>query len=579
MPRKTSCKIVINLSNETAREESVLTNTNSLSFADIQKIKNDDNIVSDFLTFELNQGILDGTLQFLPEDLEDADYTVVSSVISDEDCIISDVNKPCITINFPTVTTTNGFTFSFKDAMPEKIRIRWYDGSNNVISDMNFTADNQEVFICLNKVKNFRKVEICFVNSNFPFMHLKMENMDFGIRIIQNKESISSASILEELNMISSELSINKLNFTLFNADDKFNLLNPLGYYQYLETGAKVIAYEYMNDALQNMGTFFLDKFESQNSNEISFDCIDSIGKIAKTNFKKGKIYTGETVESVINEIMLSADFNDFTVMDELKPIQVYGYIPVCSHREALQQLCFSIRAVADCSRSKNINIYRINSTPESRISGNRIFLDGSTIKMKENISDISITTHRYTKETELRNVFEGNLDAGIQEIEFSNPTTDLVVNGAAIIDSGLNFVKLHVPNYQNVVISGKIYNDSKIVYNKSYDGLKNNTLKIADATLVTEENINLVLNNVFNYYGLRKEAEQEFILETEKVGKWYNIASQLGYIVSGGVESQRIDLVNGFLSEMKIVGYNAYNSEFFFTGTEIYTGQTIGEI
>jgi hypothetical protein len=223
MPRKTSCKIVINLSNEAAREESVLTNTNSLSFADIQKVKNDDNIVSDFLTLELNQGILDGTLQFLPEDLEDADYTVVSYIISDEDCIISQANKPCIKINFPTSTTTNGFTFSFKDAMPEKIRIRWYDGSNNIISDMNFTSDKQEVFICLNKVNNFRKAEICFVNSNFPFMHLKMENMDFGIRIIQNKESISRAQILEELNMISSELSINKLNFTLFNADDKFN--------------------------------------------------------------------------------------------------------------------------------------------------------------------------------------------------------------------------------------------------------------------------------------------------------------------------------------------------------------------
>ena len=175
--------------------------------------------------------------------------------------------------------------------------------------------------------------------------------------------------------------------------------------------------------------------------------------------------------------------------------------------------------------------------------------------------------------------VFEGNLNAGINEIEFTNPTAELVVNGATIIDSGLNFVKLNVPTYQNVVISGKIYNDSKVVYNKSYDGLKNNTLKISNATLVTEENIMLVLNNAFDYYGLRREAEQEYIIETEKVGKWYNLVSKLGFIVSGGIESQSIDLVNGFLSTAKLVGYNAYNSDIVFTGIELYTGEIIGEI
>ena len=117
------------------------------------------------------------------------------------------------------------------------------------------------------------------------------------------------------------------------------------------------------------------------------------------------------------------------------------------------------------------------------------------------------------------------------------------------------------------------------MVYNKSYDGLKNNTLKIANATLVTEENIALVLDNAFNYYGLRREAEQEYILEAEKVGKWYNLVSKLGFIVSGGIESQSIDLVNGFLSTARLVGYNAYNSDTIFTGAELYTGEEIGEI
>ena len=577
--RKTSCKIIINFSNETVRDDSVPTSSKSLSFADIGNVKIENNAVSNYATLELNQFCLDGTQQFMPEVKEDAGFCLVSSQLSDNNCVILDAEKPVIYVTFPDPVTTNGFSFSFKDAFPQKIRIKWFDSNNVLITDMNFTTDNRDFFTCINKVSGFKKAEIYFINATFPQSRIKVESMDFGIKVIQNKESISSATVLEELNMISSELSINKFTFTLFNNDDSFNLLNPKGFYQYIEPGSKVAVIETVNGVDKNMGTFYLDKFDTKNENEISFNTIDAIGRIGKTNFKKGKIYTGETLEQVVGEIMTSADFTSYTISDELKPIPIYGYIPVCTHREALQQVCFANRAVADCSRSDKINIYRISSTPESRIEQNRVFENGSSIKLKENISDISITTHRYVKETEASTIFEGNLNAGINEIEFTNPTTELTVNGATVVDSGLNFVRVNVPSYQNVVIRGKIYNDSKVVYNKSYDGLKNNTLKISNATLVTEENIALVLDNAFNYYGLRREAEQEYILEAEKVGKWYNLVSKLGFIVSGGIESQSIDLVNGFLSTARLVGYNAYNSDTIFTGVELYTGEEIGEI
>ena len=577
--RETSCKIVMNLTNEDARDSSVLMDDNVLIFSNIDNVKNDNNTVLNYGTFELNQFVLDGTKSIMPNDLTQTNYAIVSSELSDADCVILEAEKPCISITFPSSVTTNGFAFSFKDAFPQKIRIRWYDSSDTLVSDMNFLPDGANLFNCVNRIKNFKRAEICFFNTNFPYHRIKLENMDFGIKIINGNEQISSAKVLEELNMISSEISINKLNFSLFNADSDFNILNPKGFYQYIETGVKVDVYESLNGTSYNMGSFYLDRFTSENENEISFDCIDGIGRISKTNFKKGRIYTGQTVNEVIGDIMTSADFSKYEIQEDLKTIQVYGYIPVCTHREALQQVCFAIRAVADCSRSDKIKIYRISTTPEARINQNRVFMDGSAVKMKETISDISITTHKYTKDSESSTVFEGNLSAGINEIEFTDPTSDLVVNGATIIDSGLNFVRLNVASYGNVVVSGKVYKDVRTVYNKSYDGLKNNTLKISDATLVTTENINLVLENVFNYYGLRKEAEQEFILETEKVGKWYNLVSNLGYIVSGGIESQSIDLVNGFLSTSKLVGYNAFNSDIFYTGLERYTGEQIGVI
>ena len=56
----------------------------------------------------------------------------VSDTVSDEFGMIQDADKPCISVEFTTDTTTNGFTFDFKDTFPKKIRIRWYDSSRRI---------------------------------------------------------------------------------------------------------------------------------------------------------------------------------------------------------------------------------------------------------------------------------------------------------------------------------------------------------------------------------------------------------------------------------------------------------------
>ena len=78
-----------------------------------------------------------------------------------------------------------------------------------ISQDMNFTPDNSESLPhVLIEFVNFRRAEIFVLLIRcFPFSRIKLENMDFGIKIIQNAESISNATVLEELNMISSEIS------------------------------------------------------------------------------------------------------------------------------------------------------------------------------------------------------------------------------------------------------------------------------------------------------------------------------------------------------------------------------------
>ena len=181
-----------------------------------------------------------------------------------------------------------------------------------------------------------------------------------------------TAKIIEEVDPLSSQLSINKADLKIYDKSTAFNALNPKGLYGFLQTSQEFRFTEFVNEVPIDMGTYYLEKAESEKETQISFSCVDALGILDKTTFIKGRIYDGDSVETVISEIMDSAGWTKYTIEEELKEKPVYGYIGVCTHREALQQVVFSIGAVADCNRSDKIKIYTVKKNVNSYINKNR---------------------------------------------------------------------------------------------------------------------------------------------------------------------------------------------------------------
>lgn len=576
--RETSCEVILNLEDPTAKADSQVTTSNNSTFADINVLEKDGVLVGDYGTLELNQFLLDGTKAITPTTVSDSGYGLFGTSLSDELLARSSVT---LNVDFTQTHKSMGITFNFANDYPNTIRIVWYNGIV-VLNDITFTPNSLE-YTCENKVEGYNKLLIVLSGSNVPYRYLRLDSITYGANLTFDVTKLKSAEILEEVDPLSKELSINNADFTILDQSKDFNVLNPTGKYSLIQRGQKVYVKEKIDSSIVDMGTFYLDNWSSDSETLISFNAVDALGMLSGADFYKGKIYNQVPAGTIISEIMASASWTKYTVTTEVANTLLTGYIGICTHREALQQVAFATRSVADCSRSDKIKIYRQEVSPDIKLNYNRKFQNGK-VGVRSYVSAVKLSMHSYVLGAETKQLFKGTLQVGTNLITFSNPSSVTTMTGTGIIsEQGVNYAIVTATVSEEVIISGKEYTDNTstltVQNSNKLSGEQTNIVTVKDATLVSQYDVYLTANHIMNYYALQREANQKFICESEHVGRWINMKSQYEMFVTGSIESMKIDLTGGFIADAKIIGYNSLEKDTIYTGTAFYTGETIGAI
>lgn len=574
MTRSTQCEIILNLEDTTAKQDSSVTASNNSSFADVTILEQEETSIQDYGTLELNQFLLDGNQQHLPNDLVNAGFALLGTDISNSSLVRDSIT---LNVTFAEKHKSMGVTFNFANDYPETIQLTWY--FNEIVMDsITFTPNSLDYF-CENTVDGFNKIVSVFGGSNIPYRHLRLDNIAYGANIVFDSTMIKKASLTEEVNPICEEISINDFDFTICDPSKDFNALNPTGKYQLLKRGQKVIVREKLNDSSIEMGTFYVDNFDSDKKTLIYFNAVDAVGIIGTSKFYKGRIYDEELAGVILEEIFASAGWTKYQIATDVYNTPLSGYIPVCTHREALRQVAFALRAVIDCSRSDKIKIYRTEATADLKVLYNRKF-EGGKVGIRNYVSAVDLTMHDYVLGTEIKQLFSGTLTEGTHRVTFSNPSSIDDITGGTLGEYGINYAYVTVESTSDVVINGYEYIDNKSILtinnNNQLTGATDNVKSFEDMTLISKYNVYLVANNLINFYSLLREASQRFILESEHAGRWVSMKSQYGMFVTGSITKMNIDLTGGFLADATIIGYNSLEKSPLYTG-EFYTGEVFG--
>lgn len=551
---KTKASIEFGLIDVTAKEDSQVIVNNKQDFVDIQDLKRDDIKEIKYGTLEKNLFALDGTFELMPENLDNMCWW--SNKMSDGN---GNFTTPLIMeISFTEPHSSMGITLVFSESGDycNKLNMKYYNSKGELISNMDFLPNKYD-YVCNNVVENYRKIVITFYSTNNPYRYLKLYKILYGANIIFEGDNLMSASVLEEVDLLSSEVSINTLDFSVYSEDDKFNIINPQGFYRLLQQRQKLKARETFikEDKIKNMGTFYLDSWANEKDKTMKFGAIDLIGIIDKTSFNGG-MYKNITFENLVNFIFNSAGLenNEYEIEECLKSIQLTGYIPICSHRSALQQVLFATGAIADCSRSDKIKIYAIKNSEINKVIERTNVLQGSKkIEQNELVTGVEILSHNYIQGTEIEELIKQDLDVGYNKVLFNEPVNEISCIGGTIVESNCNYAVVNCTEETEVIIKGYKYKDNLQTYlvevEELNSGQKQNTLKIESAYLINKSNAKNVAKNVLDYYQKTYKTSFDFLVHDEILTEDIKLEQEFEQNFVGHITKLDIDLTGGFIA------------------------------
>lgn len=570
--RVTDTQINFELINLDAQNDCTFTSSECKSFSDLSLLNVQNKLQKPFMTLELNQSILNGELSnFLSSEQEDIAF--YSNVVSDSDCIFSNVwVKATLGDKYNFI----GVTLDFGKFYPKKVTVEYYKDNIKMASKTIDEIDDTWVFFDMRAI-DINEIKVIFEESWAPYQYANLQEFLLGDILEWTGQDIVTSNLQEETDIISKVIPNDTLSLTIYSKDDDFNVINPRSAYSYLlpnqQFSIKEIIYD-INDQTQeikstqeiSIGKFYLDKWESLNNKQIKFDLVSPLAQLDKTQFKKSLMYDGTATSSnsayvVLQTIFNDADWGDYEINNSLQNIYLTGYIPVCTHKQAIQHIAFVCNCIVDDSRSNTIIIRPFETATNQNIETSNIF-DPVKVQRKESVTGININVHNFVLKDTQEQIFKGYLSAGTHEIVFNSPCTNIVVSSgnATITSSNINYAVLNVTQSGEIILNGYKYEDKSYKYIKEItdeNTVKKNILDIDKATLINSNNVEELAEKWISYFKMYNlSIEFKFISNGQRTGRNITFTDNEGKVFTGAFVRQNIDLGKGFLSSCYLIGY-----------------------
>lgn len=442
--------------------------------------------------------LLDGSAKVPPEN-QTGNIGLWSTSLSDEN---GDFKTPIVlTLTSTSNHTSVGLTFTFdvyNDTYPTNMNIKWYRGEQ-LLKEGDFNP-NSAFFFCEGRVEFYNKVVITFSSLNMPFNRLKLRAIDYGIGTEFKGGELRNVKLIQEIDPISTQISINTCDFTLdssSNIEYSFQAKQPLT----VTFNGRLIATSFVKSA----------KRKSKNLWEIQSE--DYVGLLDSIPFAGG-IYVDKSAVDLFAEIFAVAKV-PFKIDKNVPNETVSGYIPYTTCRNALMQVAFAVQAIIDTSNSDVIRVYVIDTELKQTIPLKRI-MQGQNFTDKDRVSRVEITAHTYrpiNETVELYNSRESGVGNNIL-LKFSQPIHSLTISNGTIVKSGTNFAVINA-NLE-CVLSGKKYDHTTSTKSQENPLVLSTDIErvvsVENATLISRSNIDKVLEKCYNYFTKEKSISLKIV-------------------------------------------------------------------
>ncbi len=353
---------------------------------------------------------LDGSCDILPSSGAETGYW--SSAVSDDG---GDFSSPVsVRYDLPSDTATFGWTFHFDapaGVIASLVRAVCYDAGGNVIDTAYFSPENAgengSGWSFHHYVQNYRAVEFTFYGTNLPRRMLRLAEIDFGVSKHFNRDSIKSARIKYGMTPDASAFPAKEIVFTFDNSDGDFNVLNPIGVYQYWRNGQVLTARIKVGDEIVPMGMFYVTKAEiGENRLLAKVTAHDPCYQLANQKFYPAELAESATVrlDQAVPRALIGSDLEvDYGGLGA-EPVSV-AVRDTHDKRVILRYLAQAVRAAVWIDRDNVLRFRRISTADEEdgSITADELY-NWSGVSIAEEFTGVTLTVNR-----ELQKDADGN--------------------------------------------------------------------------------------------------------------------------------------------------------------------------
>lgn len=579
-------KMILDLIDLKAKNDSMFYTNNYNDISNLNELKKDFNPI-DYATLEKNLFVLNGSKILLKKDdfgdpIND-DIGFCSQSTSNE--IDRFFSMPIILkIDFSDYHTSAGITLDFgNEAYCDFLDVSYYRDDDLIYSNTYYPSSNT-AYLEVNVVENYNKIILTFYRMNLANRFLKIQGITYGFKKIFTKEDFLSANTNHEINILSSELAVNTLNFSVIDQGEKFNIVNPQGYYKDMQENQKISVFEEVDNVSKLIGNFYLTKWSNSSIAQADFEAQDLIGILDSYKFYGGMYSSWQDVNAgtLIDAIFQTADITEYEIEEELYNSKIVGYMPIMTCKEALQWILFKIGGVCNTSGVETAKIYRPQKyIVEAKIDDDKKILDSTKVELNETVTGVEFTIYLYSVDTsEEKEIANGLLD-GITRIEFEEPVDPNSISGhnCVVLEKHYNYAIIKCNSEEPFKLFANKYIESKItktINKKKKWDLKENVLTVDNVKIISETDVNEIAERILEYYSGTYNTTVEAIIDNELIGNCISVNTFNNNRLIGNITEIDRDLILGNIATLKIdnailkEGYN----EFFLCGNGISAGQ-----
>lgn len=315
-------------------------------------------------TCEPDRFKLDGSFCFADNTVSnDGEIGFVSDNLSGDDSCFA--VYPEVTFNFNNDHSSMGLTITFdvlNNEYASDFTVTAYDSNNAIIASVDVTGNTLVQAVPIGQLYNYRKIAVAIKKWSKPYRRARICEVDFGVVRVYQDNNLIKMSLTEDMDLSGSSLPTPEFKFTVDNANREFNILNPQGFYKFLQQRQQVIpeigievtgTTEYIK-----LGNYLLMEWQSdEGSLTASFTARTILETMSSFDYENQAAKYNYSLYQMAADVFQICGITDYLIDDSLKSIYTLGLVKKTSCRSVLQMIAIAACANVYITRSNTIVI------------------------------------------------------------------------------------------------------------------------------------------------------------------------------------------------------------------------------